>query len=154
MFMHVYVSCNGCSAKVSDWDDEIDDWVILRRGTNVYRYCPVCIPDSVKSLTESVASQDVVQGVVQDPKKEYHPLQKEFGFNAPEDGAMGRYDEDILRRGAAIHLDGAKAVVPWIQYRFWWFLHNCVAHVAIGLVPVRATFRFHDYTSRRMHGTK
>lgn len=33
---------------------------------------------------------------------------------------------------------------------FEWFVHNFVAHIAIGLVPCRTTFKFHDYTAKRM----
>lgn len=66
------------------------------------------------------------------------PERDDFGFTEPEDGSAERYE----RRTKSI---------PWLQHRFWWAVHNLVAHVAIGLVPVRATFRFHDWTSHKMH---
>lgn len=31
-----------------------------------------------------------------------------------------------------------------------WMLHNCVAHVAIGLFPCRPTFKFHDWSAKYM----
>lgn len=42
--------------------------------------------------------------------------------------------------------------LPRVQHHFWWLLHNLVAHPAIGLVPVKATFDFHDWTSRKLNG--
>lgn len=70
-----------------------------------------------------------------------HPLQEEFGFKKPEDGSGQRY---ATRR----------ATTPWARHTFWWILHNAVAHPLIAFVPVRVFFRFHDWTSRRMHGQR
>jgi hypothetical protein len=68
-------------------------------------------------------------------------LQEEFGFDKPEDGSEDRF---INRR----------PTVPWLQHRFWWLVHNAVAHPLIAVAPRRTLFRFHDYTSRKMHGIK
>ena len=68
-----------------------------------------------------------------------HPIQDEFGFIKPEDGSEERYKKRQLD-------------VPWAKHQFWWFIHNNVAHPLIGVLPFRVFFRFHDYTSRRMHG--
>ena len=38
-----------------------------------------------------------------------------------------------------------------VRHAFWWALHNCVAHPMIGVLPIKATFDFHDWTSRRLH---
>lgn len=70
-----------------------------------------------------------------------NPLQEEFGFKKPEDGSEKRYDD-------------RRARTPWARHTFWWWLHNAVAHPLIAFVPVRFFFRFHDWTSRRMHGHK
>jgi len=40
---------------------------------------------------------------------------------------------------------------PRLQHGFWWFLHNCIAHLAIGLFPCKATFWTHDYTSNKLN---
>lgn len=40
--------------------------------------------------------------------------------------------------------------VPKIPKRAWWVFHNVIAHVAIGLVPTKATFRFHDWSAEKM----
>ncbi len=40
--------------------------------------------------------------------------------------------------------------LPKIDSRAAWILHNLVAHVAIGLVPTEATFRFHDWSAEYM----
>lgn len=66
-------------------------------------------------------------------------IQEEFGFNKPEDGSEERYKKRQLD-------------VPWAAHQFWWFVHNNIAHPLIGVLPIRVFFRFHDYTSRRMHG--
>ncbi len=40
---------------------------------------------------------------------------------------------------------------PVALHHFWWFVHNCVAHPLIGLIPIRVTFEFHDFTSRKIN---
>lgn len=42
---------------------------------------------------------------------------------------------------------------PLARYVFWWFVHNSLAHLAIAVLPVRWTFRFHDYTSKKLNIT-
>jgi hypothetical protein len=60
-------------------------------------------------------------------------------FTKPEDGSEARYDK-------------RKAERPWLKHTAWWFVHNCVAHVLIGILPLKPFFEFHDWTSRKMHG--
>lgn len=38
-----------------------------------------------------------------------------------------------------------------LPHHFWWVVHNCIAHPMIGVVPVRPTFAFHDYTSKKIN---
>jgi hypothetical protein len=38
-----------------------------------------------------------------------------------------------------------------LPHHFWWLVHNCVAHPMIGVMPVRHTFAFHDYTSKKIN---
>jgi hypothetical protein len=74
--------------------------------------------------------------------KDHRDGKKEIlGFDGPEDGSEERYDE-------------RKKEVPWATHTFWWVIHNCVAHVLIGVLPFRASFDLHDWTSRKMHGVK
>lgn len=40
---------------------------------------------------------------------------------------------------------------PRFQHGFWWILHNCVAHIGIGLVPIKPCFDFHDWTSKKLN---
>lgn len=61
------------------------------------------------------------------------------GFDRPEDGSRLRY---IDRR----------KVRSWGAHTLWWVLHNAVAHPLIAFLPFTPLFRFHDWTSRRMHG--
>jgi hypothetical protein len=32
----------------------------------------------------------------------------------------------------------------------WWLVHNLIAHPLIGLLPFTSTFKFHDWTSRKL----
>lgn len=60
-------------------------------------------------------------------------------FSRSEDGSEQRYIDRRTKQ-------------PWAAHTFWWALHNVVSHPLIGLVPIKLFFRFHDWTSRRMHG--
>jgi hypothetical protein len=40
---------------------------------------------------------------------------------------------------------------PILQHYFWWFVHNCVTHPLIGLIPVKPFFQFHDWTSVKLN---
>jgi hypothetical protein len=66
-------------------------------------------------------------------------LHEQYGFTKPEDGSENRYDERRERVSPARHA-------------FWWWVHNCIAHPLIGVVPRRFAFEFHDWTSRKLHG--
>jgi hypothetical protein len=65
--------------------------------------------------------------------------ERTVGFDRPENGSGERYTE--RRKGR-----------PWASHTLWWVIHNVVAHPLIGLLPFRPLFRFHDWTSERMHG--
>lgn len=63
-----------------------------------------------------------------------------------EEGSAQRFDARValfrrLHRSTAIH-------------HFWWLVHNCVAHPMIGLAPVKPSFRFHDWTSRKINPSR
>lgn len=45
-----------------------------------------------------------------------------------------------------------KQKMPLWQHHTWWFLHNAVAHPMLGIAPSKLTFRFHDWTSRKLMG--
>lgn len=38
-----------------------------------------------------------------------------------------------------------------VQHHFWWFVHNCISHPLIGVLPGHKTFKFHDYTSDKIN---
>lgn len=40
---------------------------------------------------------------------------------------------------------------PVLQHYFWWFLHNCITHPLIGLIPISPFFQFHDWTSVKLN---
>ena len=60
-------------------------------------------------------------------------------------GSHGRFYERLNR----FKYDGRS--FPRVRHHFWWLLHNCVAHMAIGLAPIAMTFVFHDWTSRKLN---
>jgi len=60
-----------------------------------------------------------------------------------EEGSAERYVKRVERfrelgRSTALH-------------RFWWLAHNVIAHPGIGIFPSRITFKFHDYTSKKIN---
>jgi len=42
---------------------------------------------------------------------------------------------------------------PVIEHHFWWILHNNIAHLLIGLIPIKLFFDFHDWTSRKLNAS-
>lgn len=86
--------------------------------------CPSCAAVSQASSQGSVANSS-----------------ESVGFERPEPGSRERY---IARR----------KVRPWTAHTFWWFVHNAIAHPLIAIAPVKLFFRFHDWTSYRMHGKR
>ncbi|MEK6829898.1 MAG: hypothetical protein AABY15_07295 [Nanoarchaeota archaeon] len=44
-----------------------------------------------------------------------------------------------------------RIIPPVIEHHFWWLLHNCIAHMLIGIIPVKWFFTFHDWTSRKLN---
>src|SRR5688500_5368894 len=64
-----------------------------------------------------------------------------IGFERPEPGAHERYDQRRKTR-------------PWTAHTFWWVVHNAVAHPLIAVIPRKPFFRFHDWTSYKMHGKR
>jgi len=60
------------------------------------------------------------------------------GEGGPEDkGAQGRFEE-------------RKEKTPAAPLAFWWFMHNCVAHPLIGVLPFKPLFDFHDWTAKKI----
>lgn len=66
-------------------------------------------------------------------------MSEQYGFTQPEDGSEDRYAERQARQSP-------------MRHRFWWLVHNAVAHPLIAFVPKHTTFKFHDWTSRKLHG--
>ena len=84
-----------------------------------------------------------------------------FGFDKPEDGSQARFWDrvDHWRTGtpeAIPIIQSASGKVgrtlPLAQHYAWWLIHNLVAHPAIGVLPIKASFDFHDWTSRKLNG--
>lgn len=61
-----------------------------------------------------------------------------------ETGSEGRFHDRIKTYDAKR--------IPRVSHHFWWFVHNVVAHPMIGVLPIKASFDFHDYTSKKING--
>lgn len=85
-----------------------------------------------------------------------------FGFDRPEDGSEERFKRRRLRwRVFGVQMDRylGPAEMPRrhttrLRHYVWWIIHNCVAHFLIGVCPLRAFFKFHDWTSHKMTAPK
>lgn len=64
--------------------------------------------------------------------------------NSDEAGAQERFQSRV-----SIFKNEDK---PVYKHHFWWFVHNCVAHPLIGIMPNKSTFDFHDWTSKKING--
>lgn len=72
-----------------------------------------------------------------------------FDFEKPEHGSEQRYRGRVA---SWARMQGEPA--GKVKHLSWWLLHNCVAHPLIGVLPIRATFDFHDWTSERLNAGK
>ena len=139
--MH-WEDCAGCGSSTIIFD--------LTRTKRGY-YCKGCQEKVIEEIAKDPLVQEAAKAFndarairVDDELRPIQPIrpnliQDEFGFKNPEDGSEERYKQRQLD-------------VPWVKHQFWWFVHNNIAHPLIGVLPFRVFFRFHDYTSRRMHG--
>lgn len=50
------------------------------------------------------------------------------------------------RSGSALYFN----LPPKIKSRFWWTLHNFIGHMAIGILPIKPCFAFHDWSAPKM----
>lgn len=83
----------------------------------------------------------------EDPLPEVPTTSKrdEDGFlSSDEKGAADRF----VKRVAVFKQEDK----PVYKHHFWWFVHNCIAHPMIGLLPNKTTFDFHDWTSKKING--
>lgn len=65
-----------------------------------------------------------------------------FGFDKPEDGSHERFGQRLNQfRKKGINL---------AVHHAWWIIHNAVAHPLIGFLPIKSTFKFHDFTSNKI----
>ena len=60
--------------------------------------------------------------------------------------SYGRYCSRIEK----FKTDGKK--YPRLRHRFWWLVHNIPAHLAIAFIPIQQSFKFHDWTSKKLNG--
>lgn len=133
-----FVKCEICSGQEIIWD-------MTKTSTGyVHARCPTgssadITPLRHRKTTHDESAADAVETATAiEARRKSAPFEV-VGFDQPEEGSKDRYDK-------------RRAEQPWAKHRFWWLVHNTVSHPLIGLVPWRPMFRFHDWTSKKMHG--
>jgi hypothetical protein len=97
-------------------------------------------PTHARSTGWVIGDDDYCPKCAVEVEKKANAVEAEIvGFDRPEDGSQDRYKAD-------------RKVQPWAKHKFWWLVHNAVAHPLIAVAPVKPFFSFHDWTSRKMHG--
>lgn len=138
--------CAGCGSNTIIFD--------LTRTKRGY-FCKACSNKVIDEIAKDPAIQEAVKAFAESQAQAEaakHPLQRDFGFDKPEDGSERRFVFDAVKHGQSMPWQDQKVTVPWAKFRFWWLVHNAVAHPLIAIAPRRTFFQFHDYTSRKMHG--
>lgn len=135
----VPADCSLCKRSLMIWD-VTTFWCRRQIGIGEIKICNDCLP---KEAIENDEDMNLDFKFREQEKWDIHvPVQKEpesVGFTGPELGSEDRF----VKR---------KHEVPWLTHTFWWLVHNCVSHPLIGILPLKPLFRFHDWTSYRMHG--
>ncbi len=136
----VPVTCNVCQKRVMLWD---------ARPVFAYEY-------DHKAMGHKVLSANVCNDCLPDDRLREEPTRKPH-HNVELDAAVDIYSEEPApfsqtEEGSQDRFDKRKREVPWLKHTFWWLVHNCVAHPLIGVLPFTPLFKFHDWTSVKMHG--
>lgn len=71
-----------------------------------------------------------------------------FGFTRFEMESTGSAERFPIR---VEKFKKKRKFLPVVQHYFWWFVHNCITHPLIGLIPVKPFFQFHDWTSVKLN---
>ena len=70
-----------------------------------------------------------------------------FGFTRLEMESTGSAERFPIR---IEKFKKKKKFLPLLQHYFWWFVHNCITHPLIGIIPFKPFFEFHDWTSVKL----
>lgn len=138
------VKCRRCHRMIIIWDLDEDNQCMDRSSCDLARgpRSLVVLDELAERRNRSLPVDNGPFGVMGgNAISELTDAANNFGFTKPEDGSQERYIERRKKR-------------PWVAHTFWWVVHNAVAHVLIGFLPLKPFFTFHDYTSRRLHGIK
>jgi len=135
-----FVDCPGCGGMRVDYE--------LYVTSDGYR-CEDCVAekrrlDDMAPETPVVDIRAFQEAKLQEALAENETLRaraEAAGFVHPEDGSEDRYRDRV-----------AVGRISPAAHRFWWLVHNAVAHPLIAVAPRRPFFRFHDWTSRKLHG--
>jgi hypothetical protein len=128
------IKCHACGKSRMGPGAEKEGWLVLREVPWVDGPIDLCPVD--KDLPEYKKSTQWGPDIIGGGQR----AQKDIvGFDKPEDGSEDRYAE-------------RRKQVPWLSHTIWWFVHNAIAHPLIAVLPIRPLFRFHDWTSHKMHG--
>lgn len=80
----------------------------------------------------------------EDKENVFKVLEEDEFLSSDETGAEERFESRVA--------GFKKEDKPVYKHHFWWFVHNCLAHPAIGVYPCKKTFDFHDWTSKKING--
>jgi hypothetical protein len=94
-------------------------------------------------LHNCVAHPLLALGATQ-PAVEFHELTSQWLNAKLPSGVDARTQQRTVHRVLPVKM-------PTVEKSFAWVLHNVVAHTAIGLVPCKATFAFHDWSAKKMN---
>lgn len=141
----VPADCAICKKRLMIWD--VNTFYCRRpMGIGEVQICRVCVPNELLLEEDGVQldfitkeQQEIRIAATRDRINNLKEQKHDRGFTKPENGSQDRFD---LR----------KKEVPWFKHTLWWFIHNCVAHPLIGILPLTSFFKFHDWTSVKMHG--
>lgn len=148
--------CDGpCQRNLMIWDTT-RVWCRMEKGLGEAYLCDDCMPPGNFKREEDMEINFVrlsdakarAQKLAEIERKTREEMRKiagvdlrdgfDPGFHHPEIGSEDRYAKRVRQ-------------VPWLRHTFWWFVHNCVAHPIIGILPFTPFFKFHDWTSVKMH---
>lgn len=71
-----------------------------------------------------------------------------FGFTRFEMESTGSAERFPIR---VEKFKKKRKFLPVVQHYFWWFVHNCITHPLIGIIPLKPFFQFHDWTSVKLN---
>lgn len=75
-----------------------------------------------------------------------------FGFEDNDHGGNDADEGSAWRFAQRVEKFKMKGVMlPRTEHYAWWIAHNAIAHPLLAIFPLKPSFRFHDWTSRKLN---